>query len=244
MILALTLAACNTGKIGSGKTQMVTPRDSMAYAYGVDMGKGMKQQNLDLNVEAFAAGLADGQGEDELKLNDDQIRQLVMAFQEEARKKQVAAMQAQQKAQQSSAKVKVGEVAPDITLDTPEGEKVSLSDFRGKYVLVDFWASWCKPCRAENPNVVRVYNKYKSKGFEILGVSLDRARDPWLKAIKDDGLEWPHISDLGFWNSKAAQDYGVKSIPYTVLVDKEGKVIAERLRGTSLEAKLAEIFGS
>ena len=120
---------------------------------------------------------------------------------------------------------------------------MNLSDLRGNIVLVDFWASWCRPCRAENPNVVRIYNKYKDQGFEIFGVSLDRSEDAWKQAIQQDGLTWHHVSDLKFWSSQAAQDYGINAIPYTVLLDQEGKVIAENLRGATLEGKLQEIFG-
>lgn len=132
--------------------------------------------------------------------------------------------------------------APEITMKTPEGEQLKLSDMKGKVVLVDFWASWCGPCRKENPNVVRVYNKYKNRGFEILGVSLDKTKDKWLAAIEMDGLTWPHVSDLKGWKNEAAQTYGVRSIPHTVLVDAEGKIIARNLRGGALERKLAEIF--
>jgi len=136
-----------------------------------------------------------------------------------------------------------GDYAPNISAPTPDGEVLALNDLKGKVVLIDFWASWCGPCRRENPNVVKMYNKYKDKGFEILGVSLDKNRDRWLKAIEDDNLTWPHISDLEGWASKPAQMYKVSSIPYTVLVDKDGKIIGKKLRGPSLEAKLAEIFG-
>lgn len=144
---------------------------------------------------------------------------------------------------QQAAAFVVGGEAPDFTQNTPEGEPVSLSDLRGKVVLVDFWASWCGPCRRENPNVVRMYNKYKDKGFEILGVSLDNNKERWMNAIEADGLTWPHISDLKGWSNTAAQKYGVTSIPQTVLLDKDGKIIARNLRGSRLEAKLAEIFG-
>lgn len=138
----------------------------------------------------------------------------------------------------------IGGEAPEIRQATPEGGSFALSQLRGKYVLIDFWASWCKPCRFENPAVKRVYDKYKNKGFEILGVSLDRSHDAWVQAIAADGINWKHVSDLGFWNNAAAQEYGVSSIPFTVLLDKEGKIIAKGLRSQQLEAELARIFGS
>lgn len=135
-----------------------------------------------------------------------------------------------------------GVEAPDFTQPTPDGENLSLSDFRGKVLLVDFWASWCGPCRRENPNVVRMYKKYKDKGFEILGVSLDDKKDRWLGAIEQDGLEWPHVSDLKGWQNAAAQAYGIRSIPHTLLLDEKGRIIARNLRGPALESKLDEIF--
>jgi len=138
--------------------------------------------------------------------------------------------------------IPIGSEAPDFSQPTPEGKTLSLSSLRGKVVLIDFWASWCKPCRMENPNVKRVYEQYKSKGFEIIGVSLDREKGAWTGAIAQDGLPWKHVSDLGFWNNAAAQQYGVSSIPYTVLVDREGKVLGKNLRGPALEEKLAEVF--
>ncbi|HEY0978711.1 MAG TPA: TlpA disulfide reductase family protein [Flavobacteriales bacterium] len=157
--------------------------------------------------------------------------------------KQLEAMKAQeaQMAQMDNL-IAIGSVAPDFSQPTPDGKSVSLASLKGKVVLIDFWASWCKPCRMENPNVKRVYAKYQKKGFEILGVSLDRDKNAWTKAIADDGLPWKHVSDLGFWNNAAAQQYGVQSIPFTVLVDKEGKVIAKNLRGEALDQKLAEVF--
>jgi peroxiredoxin len=136
-----------------------------------------------------------------------------------------------------------GAEAPDFEVPTPQGKNMKLSDFRGKYVLVDFWASWCRPCRAENPNVVKAYNKYHPKGFEILGVSLDQEKGKWENAIAQDGLIWNHVSDLKGWSSQPAQVYGVQSIPATVLVDPDGKIIARNLRGVALEDKLKEIYG-
>ncbi len=139
--------------------------------------------------------------------------------------------------------VGVGMEAPDITLNDLNDKPLSLSSLRGKVVLLDFWASWCRPCRAENPNVVKMYNKYKDKGFEILGVSLDTKKGAWQNAIQQDGLTWLHISDLKGWKSSVVPQYKVQGIPYTVLIDKDGKIIAKKLRGAQLERKLQEVLG-
>lgn len=138
---------------------------------------------------------------------------------------------------------RIGAVAPDFTLPTPDGGAISLSSLRGQYVMIDFWASWCGPCRGENPHVVEMYNKYKDKGFTILGVSFDTNKDRWLEAIEADGLTWLHCSDLKGWECAAGQLYTVQGIPHTVLVDPQGIIIAKNLRGESLTAKLAELFG-
>ena len=141
--------------------------------------------------------------------------------------------------------VLVGMEAPEIVLpDTSGARQIRLSDLRGKVVLIDFWASWCSPCRRENPNVVKMYKKYHDLGFEIFSVSLDDDRDKWLNAIEKDGLIWPyHVSDLLGWRSAAGQKYNIRSIPATVLIDRDGKVLARNLRGTQLENKLKELFG-
>ncbi|PIQ21217.1 MAG: alkyl hydroperoxide reductase [Cytophagales bacterium CG18_big_fil_WC_8_21_14_2_50_42_9] len=138
--------------------------------------------------------------------------------------------------------VAVGQPAPDINLPTPDGQTIALSSLKGKYVLVDFWASWCGPCRQENPNVVRMYQKYKDKGFEIYGVSLDESKEKWVNAIAKDNLTWPHVSDLKGWNSAAAVKYNIQAIPQTLLLDKEGKIIAKNLRGKPLEEKIASLL--
>ena len=137
----------------------------------------------------------------------------------------------------------VGTEAPDFEDLSPEGKKISLKSLRGKVVLIDFWASWCGPCRRENPNVVRTHQKYASMGFEVLSVSLDQNREAWLNGIKADNMNWLHVSDLKGWSCAAAKLYGVSGIPFTVLVDKNGKVIAKNLRGEALDLKLKEVFG-
>ncbi len=141
-------------------------------------------------------------------------------------------------------KTMVGAVAPDFTQNDTEGNPVKLSSFRGKYVLVDFWASWCGPCRAENPNVVNAFNQYKDKGFTVLGVSLDdeKGKQKWLDAIKKDGLTWTHVSDLKYWNNEVSKSYGISSIPQNVLIDPNGVIVGKNLRGKALLDKLAEIL--
>lgn len=140
-------------------------------------------------------------------------------------------------------KLSPGAEAPEFALPNPDGKIISLSSFKGKIVLIDFWASWCGPCRAENPNVVKLYKKYKEKGFEIFGVSLDKEKDKWLEAIKKDGLTWTHVSDLKAWDTPLVKLYNFNGIPCTFLIDKEGKIIAKNLRGEELEEKLKEVLG-
>nr|WP_319401575.1 TlpA disulfide reductase family protein [uncultured Carboxylicivirga sp.] len=148
-------------------------------------------------------------------------------------------IEAKEKREASLAATKVGAVAPDFTLKTKDGKEVSLSSFKGKYVLVDFWASWCQPCRQENPNVVKAYQQYNAKGFEVFSVSVDDNEEKWLEAVEADGLTWTQVRDS---EKEVGKLYAIQSIPTTLLLDKEGKIIAKNLRGKALDDKLAELL--
>ncbi|MFA8432929.1 MAG: redoxin domain-containing protein [Marinifilaceae bacterium] len=139
-------------------------------------------------------------------------------------------------------KVAIGQPAPEITLNTPEGEPFSLSSLKGKVVVIDFWASWCGPCRRENPHMVGIYKEMHDKGVEFLGVSLDKEKEAWLKAIEKDGLIWKHVSDLKYWDSAAAKLYGVNGIPHTVVVDKNGIIAAKKVFGKELKAEIEKLL--
>lgn len=138
--------------------------------------------------------------------------------------------------------VQIGQPAPDFTQADTAGNPLTLSSLKGKVLLVDFWAAWCGPCRSENPNIVKAWKKYNKKGFDVLGVSLDKDREKWIEAIHADNLTWNHVSDLRYWNNEASDLYGIRSIPSSVLLDREGIIIARNLRGEELIAKLDEIF--
>ncbi|KAA2241774.1 AhpC/TSA family protein [Chitinophaga agrisoli] len=143
---------------------------------------------------------------------------------------------------EAAKKTAIGQPALDFSQTDATGNAISLASFKGKYVLVDFWASWCGPCRAENPNVVRAYSKYKAKGFEILGVSLDDKKEKWLAAIQADNLAWTHVSDLKGWKNAAAELYSIRAIPQNLLIDPQGRIVAKNLRGEALETKLSEVM--
>ncbi|MFO7977759.1 MAG: TlpA disulfide reductase family protein [Bacteroidales bacterium] len=173
-------------------------------------------------------------------MNGEQLTQLVNSFDASLSETSYVITLGERAAKLRS--VAIGQTAPDFTLPATDGIERSLSDFRGQYVLVSFWASWCSYCRAENPHLVTLYDQYKDQNFEILGVSLDRNHDAWLKGIADDGIQWPQISDLKGWQNEASSMYAVSSIPANVLVDPQGIIIARNLRGDDLDKKLEEVL--
>jgi thiol-disulfide isomerase/thioredoxin len=166
----------------------------------------------------------------------DAVRDLHRQVEELRQKKKMEAM--------SAARFGIGKEAPEIALPSPSGDTIVLSSLRGKIVLLDFWASWCAPCRSENPNLVKIYKKYRDKGFEIYQVSLDRTKTAWLKGIEDDKLDWIHVSDLQYWNSIVVPVYNIQGIPMNYLLDREGRILDQNLRGEQLSQKLEEIFNS
>lgn len=197
------------------------------------------------NSPALIAALNGVEEQQEMELRMQILEKLAGIYKNTPTGNNIALQYQKTKAKWNSTKMTTqGAVAPDISQAGVDGQERKLSDLKGKVVLLDFWASWCGPCRRENPTVVKLYHKYKDKGFTVFSVSLDNKKDRWMGAIEKDGLIWPdHVSDLRGWGNAAAKQYGVSSIPATFLLDKDGKIIGKNLRGFALEQKLQEIFG-
>ncbi len=200
-----------------------------------------KTSNPTLGILALGwASRSFSKTEFETALNNLQKKYPADAMLQNMKKSYDAQQEAAQKKEEDNSWV--GKPAPELSLPDVNGKNISLSSFKGKYVLVDFWASWCGPCRMENPNVVKAYNEFKGKNFTILGVSLDKEKDAWQQAIKQDQLAWDHVSDLKYWNSKAVDVFKFEGIPFNVLIDPQGKIIAQELRGEDLENKLSQVL--
>lgn len=232
------------GELSSFETQIANEQDPMK-SYTLQMYAGMKQQELQSSIDSMILFRSPLESYFILfNFTEDQEPSQMKAIYTKMEPKETGSAYYKDLKNLYDAKkgVEIGEMAPDIDLPQPNGTNLKLSSLRGKVVLIDFWASWCGPCRAEFPNVKKVYAKYKDKGFEIYGVSLDKDKSSWVNSISSLGLDWKHVSDLKYWSCAPAKVYKVTGIPATVLIDKNGKVIAKNLRGEELEKKLEELF--
>lgn len=199
--------------------------------------KELAQSNPNSIVSALAlSDLISGK-----KIPNSEIKSIYESFSDEVKDHTLGKLLAEKIANMS--KTDIGATAPSFQAPTPQGDVLSLNDAMGKLTLIDFWASWCKPCRIENPNVVKVFNEFKDDGFSIISVSLDKKKNSWENAIEDDNMDWHHISNLKYWNEPIAKDYGVRSIPATFLIDENGIIIAKNLRGDALRQKVSEYLG-
>lgn len=235
--LSTLASVINNTMPGADRDSLLSTHKNMELAVQKSIDKMVQEKPKSL-VTAFVLSATYGFKEDPLQL-EERYNKLDPSVKETETGKQVATTIAESKIGA------IGSLATDFTQADTSGAPVALSSFRGKYVLVDFWASWCVPCRQENPNVVENFKKFSPKNFTVLGVSLDRQgqKERWIEAIHEDKLTWTHVSDLQFWNNAAARLYRIQSIPQNYLLDPDGKIIAKNLRGQALEAKLCELLG-
>ncbi|RRO16387.1 TlpA disulfide reductase family protein [Flavobacteriaceae bacterium 14752] len=206
-----------------------------------DQDVAFRKEMAESNPNSIVAALALSDLMSSKKLPNSEIKSIYNSFSDEVKDHTLGKLLAQNIAKMS--KTDIGAKVEMFEAPTPEGDMLSLKDAMGELTLIDFWASWCKPCRIENPNVVSVYNDYKDKGFSIISVSLDKKKSSWKKAIKDDNMDWYHISNLQYWNEPIAKEWGVRSIPATFLIDESGVIVAKNLRGNALRQKVDEILG-
>jgi peroxiredoxin len=210
--------------------------DSFSYALGMNVSSFLVQQGVtEFNIGVMTQAMMD--------LMSGKPTQMTAEFGNAFLQQKIQELSQKKQQSNDSRTATVGKVIPDFQQADPNGKMVSIQSFRGQYVLIDFWASWCGPCRQENPNVVKAYNRFKDKGFTVLGISLDKSKEPWLEAVRKDKLTWTQVSDLKFWSNAVAQQFGINSIPQNFLIDPNGIVIDKNLRGAALEDRLEQLFG-
>lgn len=244
------IARAEEGKqLNNEMRQAMIDQDRKAYMRLKNQQKSMQEDNVafrkelaESNPNSIVSALALSDLMSSKKLPNTEVKSIYDSFSDEVKDHTMGKMLAENIAKMS--KTDIGAEVEMFEAPTPEGDVLSLKDAMGKLTLIDFWASWCKPCRIENPNVVSVYNDYKDQGFSIISVSLDKTKGSWVKAIEDDNMDWHHISNLKYWNEPIAKSWGVRSIPATFLIDENGIIIAKNLRGDALRAKVDEYLGS
>ncbi|WP_281540313.1 TlpA disulfide reductase family protein [Maribacter aestuarii] len=230
----------------SGQEAVITGlRDEMEEL--IEEYKGFEVTYIEKNPGALISALLLDRAIATKGLPSDEIEKLYNALSQEIKdskpgQRVMNGLEALKKAEESNKSTEIGAKAPEFSGPNPDGKTIALSDVMGKVTLIDFWAAWCRPCRAENPNVVAVYNKYHDKGLNVIGVSLDRTAEAWKKAIADDGLEWNHISNVAYFDDQIAKLYNVDAIPAAFLLDENGVIVAKNLRGPALEEKVAELL--
>ena len=246
ILLFLAPAFCfaqNDLKLNNDQQQRVPLNndiDSFSYSIGMNISNSLIQQGINiLNLGAMTQAFVDVMHNKDIKFSTEQANAMISKKMQEFKEKK--AMD-QQMGGDDNSNDGMGKIIPDFQQEDVNGKMINIKSLRGKYVLIDFWASWCGPCRGENPNVLNAFNKYKNKNFTVLGISLDKSKDAWQEAIKHDGLTWQHVSDLKGWSNAVAQQFGIQSIPQNFLIDPTGKIIGKNLRGEALEEKLASVL--